>query len=227
MEGSSLPESILDGHFDEFHNRLIPLIKGRDYAAAETLCKSYVELADQATDGEAAAMFLGFLATVLSMAGRSVEALEALERGERYVPTDPRRKINTAEFLIWSLARPEDGLEKLAEAEPFLQSFGDKTSWHNARGVAALALEREEEAIECMRALASPERLPTMRTYTSLAYQVDLALVSRLVDKRLAQAECIAYLEVAEAIGSGSDESPDKTALNTVRDLLRKARAGA
>lgn len=158
---------------------------------------------------------------------RSRGTLEALERGERYVPTDARRKINTAEFLIGVLARPDDALNKLAEAEPFLQSFGDKTSWHNARRIAALAVGREEDAIECMRALASPERLPIMRTYTSLDYQVDLGLVSRLVEKQLAQAQCIAYLEVAEAIGSGSNEAHEKTALNTVRDLLRKARAGA
>jgi len=223
----AVSDSILDLRFDEFHDRFVPLIKARDYAAAEVLCRSYIEIADQAGDAEAGAMFASFLSTALSIVGRKAEALEALEMAERYEPTVPRHKIHTASYLNWVLARPHDGLRKLEEGRQFLQTFGDKTDWHNEWGVAALAVGRESEAIESMRALADPDRLAIMRTYISLHYQVDLRLVSKLVERGLARAECIAYLEVADAIGATNNEPRDEEPLKKVRDLLSRAEAGA
>ena len=221
-----MSDSILDLRFDEFHDRFVPLIKARDYAAAEALCRSYIAVADQAGDAEAAAMFASFLSTPLSIAGRDAEALEALELAERYEPAEPRHKIRTASYLFAFLARPEDALRKLAEARPLLQTFGDKTEWDNERGVAALAVGRAPEAIESMRALADPARLAIMRTYISLHYQVDLRLVSKLAESGLARTECVAYLEVAEAIGATSNEPRDEEPLKRVRELLSRVQAG-
>ena len=222
-----MPDSILDLRFDEFHDRFVALIKARDYAAAEALCKSYVAIADEAGDAEAGAMFASFLSTPLSIAGRYAEALEALELAERYEPAEPRHKIRTASYLSALLARPEDALRKLEEARPLLQSFGDRTEWDNERGIAALAVGRAPEAIQSMRALADPERLAIMRRCISLHYQVDLRLVSRLAESGLALTECVAYLEVAEAIGATSNELRDAAPLKRVRELLSKAQAGA
>ena len=224
---ASLADSILDLRFDEFHNRFVPLIKARDYAAAEALCRSYIAIADQAGDAEAGAMFASFLCSSLSIAGRHAEALETLELAERYEPAVPRHKIRTASYLFWVLARPEDALRKLEQARPLLQNFGDKTEWDNERGVAALAVGRASEAIESMRALADPERLAIMRRCISLHYQVDLRLVSKLAESGLARTECVAYLEVAEAIGATSNEPRDEEPLKRVRELLNKAQAGA
>ena len=222
-----MSDSILDLRFDEFHDRYVPLVRTRDHAAAEALCRSYVAIADQAGDAEAAAMFLSFLSTTLSIAGRKAEALEALEMAERYEPAEARHKIHTASYFLWLLGRPEDALRKLEEARPLLQSFGDKTEWDNERGVAALAVGREPEAIASMRALADPERLAIMRRCISLNYQVDLRLVSKLAESGLARTECVAYLEVAEAIGATSNEPRDEAPLKRVRELLSRAKAGA
>jgi tetratricopeptide (TPR) repeat protein len=220
-----LSDSILELRFDEFHDRFVPLIRSRDYAAAAALCRSYIAIADQAGDAEAGAMFASFLSTALSIAGRDAEALEALELAERYEPAEARHKIHTASYLHWLLARPQDALKKLEEAQPLLQSFGDKTTWDNERGVIALVVGRAPEAIESMRALADPERLAIMRTYISLHYQVDLRLVSKLTESGLARTECVAYLKVAEAVGATSNEPADEAPLKRVRELLSIAQA--
>lgn len=219
--------SILDGYFGEFHSRLMPLVKQRDYPGAETLCNEYVALADAAKDPDAAAMFVGFLGHVLAFARRDADALAAYERAERYTPGDPQRKIATAQYLT-QLGRSNDAWNKLAEAEPFLTTFPETYHWLNERGLAALASGRSSSAVECMKELAQEDRLAIIRTHgISLAYQVDLRLVSQLVAKGLARADCITYLRAAEELGSQKDDPREVEALKAVRDLLAKAEVGA
>jgi len=201
---------------EEFTERETAFLRALDWAGAEQLAREYFERAESAY---AAALFSQSRATSLAALGRDAESLAATELAEQLAPVEPYFKLNLARRLIGEFARPAEGLAKLAEAEPLLQP-DMRSGWLTEKGLGLLALGRDAEAVECFRALTTPERLTRLRNWDHV-WLVDLRLVSSLVAKQLVPELCVAYLEAAEAIGVRHD--PDK--LGPVRELLREARA--
>ncbi|HMG18714.1 MAG TPA: hypothetical protein VK573_08320 [Gemmatimonadales bacterium] len=122
-----------------------------------------------------------------------------------------------ASRLIAEYGRPEDGLAKLAEAEPLLEA-DMRPGWLSEKGLGLLAVGRDAEAVECFRELARPERLARIRNWDHI-WLVDLRLVSRLIEKHLVPELCVAYLDAAAAIGAR-----DPKGLEMVHKLLAQAR---
>ncbi len=202
---------------DEYQRQLNGLLRARNWDAAERLAMGFFE---RATNAYEAAVYSRSRATILMHLGRQDAALEADELAERLVPVEPYFKINTAQRLI-HLGRPTDGLSKLAEAEALMEQSA-RIGLLGDRAVALLALGRDDEALECFREIASPERLAHMRGWDYVGL-VDFRLVDAFLKKRLASDLCVAYLEAAEAIAER--HNPDR--LSHVRGLLARAREAA
>jgi hypothetical protein len=225
-----MPDLINDEVFDDFNNRIDAFIRDidafirdKDWSSAEALCRSHLENAERTQDPEAAALFSEWVANTLAWQGRQEEALAYKERAERHVPLDGYRKVLVARYLTTELQRPEDGLAKLAEAEPLLKDH-ERRAWLNESGLALLALGRDSEAVEYFRELTSPERLATMREFNYLGL-VDFRLVSELVNKGLAAEMCTAYLAVAEVVGAQKDNPVDRRILQDLIGRLYDAGA--
>lgn len=199
---------------EEFSNRETALLRVFDWAGVERLASEYFEKAESAY---AAALFSCSRASALAALGRATESLEAHELAERLAPIEPYFKLQVASRLIAEYGRPEDGLAKLAEAEPLLEA-DMRPGWLSEKGLGLLAVGRDAEAVECFRELARPERLARIRNWDHI-WLVDLRLVSRLIEKHLVPELCVAYLDAAAAIGAR-----DPKGLEMVHKLLAQAR---
>ena len=199
---------------DEYRRQLHPLLRTREWKAAERLANQFLERAGTAYE---AAVYSGSRATILAFLGDQDAALHADELAERLVPVEPYFKINVAQRLI-GLGRAAEGLSKIEEAEELMEPTR-RAVWLNEKAVAFLALGRDSDALECFRQIASSERLANMRTWDYVGL-VDFRLVDLFIKKGLAPDLCVAYLEAAEAIAV--QHNPDR--LSQVRDLLARAR---
>jgi tetratricopeptide (TPR) repeat protein len=201
---------------EEFNDRLTALLRDRDWDAAERLAREYLERAESAYE---AAIYARSRANALAALGRQAESLEADELAERLVPIEPYFKIDLARRLIAEFGRPEDGLAKLAEAEPLLEP-NMRARWLSEQALAFLALGRDADAVACFRDIARPEWLSQMRKWDYIGL-VDFRVVSGLITRRLVPELCVAYLEAAEEIAA--QHNPDR--LGNVQKLLAEARA--
>jgi len=200
---------------EEFDKRLSAHVRVADWTAAESLAREYLDRAESARE---AVWYAGARATALRALGRHRESLEADALAERLEPTEPFFKIKVARRLIAEYGRPEEGLAKLAEAEPLLQGTAARDGWLSEKGLGLLALGRDAEAVECFRVLARPDRLTSMSAWNYIGL-VDFRLVCRLIAKRLVPELCVRYLEAAEVIAAGHNRDQ----LGAVQTLLARA----
>ncbi|MDP9120123.1 MAG: hypothetical protein M3O15_01955 [Acidobacteriota bacterium] len=172
----------------------------RDPDAAIALLRDARSRARALSDAEESAQLGSFLASLLKVAGRREEALEAYLEAEGDNPESFYLKLHLASFLTHVLGRPAEALPRITAALPALaeapSSFHDGLS---VLGSTLLALDRPEEAADAFR------RMTTSRVLKPLpAVACDFWLVTELTEKHLLPEECRAYL--AAIVRKAEDE---------------------
>jgi tetratricopeptide (TPR) repeat protein len=213
---------------EAMHHGFIPYVHAHDFRGAAELALKYQAAAMARNRPDVAADCSIARAGWLALDGQRAEALQAYEEAERLAPRDAWPRIRTAQALLrWG--RPAEALARLDEARPLLQdfaSFGDENAWLEERCLTLLQLQRDEDAVACVRELTTPAHLDVFRTFLSVRMQMKLELFEILVYRGFALRECRAFLEVAEQVAMRSTHPDEiKVELPRIRALLARCAA--
>lgn len=149
-----------------------------------------------------AALYSSVRGSYLVAMGRDASALEAYLGAERLSGGNTHYRLGTARHLVSAMARPEQALEivdEVLKSETKSQSVRQEA--HSIRGLAFLALEQSDRAIEELQAISLMLSLAAQP-----ALSCDLTLVEELIRQRVAPRSCRSYLELVESIARENRE---------------------
>lgn len=163
----------------------------------EEACRFLAQAREHALSGgmlDDAALYSSVRGSYLAAMGHDSDALEAYLEAERLSDSDPHSCLITTRHLVSCMEQPGKALEKV---DAILESSSVGSAVRQAaraiRGLALLALDQSEKALEELRKMCSelPSALLPSRS-------CDLTLVEALVRKNLAPSLCSLYLESVE-----------------------------